>query len=210
MADNTTNQEPSIEEILASIRQIISDDDQVAPEAAVAEEPVEVATIAPAEEPVPVAEETPDILELTEALDNEEPEEDVSNIFENETYEPPRRVQLDLQESEDEGIVEKITPVIEDAADTSFEDDMLQDDESSEILTSQATHAALAGFAKLSSNIALERSRSASTGGVTLEDIVRELVRPMLREWLDANLPTLIEKTVQKELDKIAKRALDE
>jgi uncharacterized protein len=58
MAENSGDQEPSIEEILASIREIISDDDQPAkePEAA-APEP------APAPEPEPVAE-VDDILDL--------------------------------------------------------------------------------------------------------------------------------------------------
>jgi hypothetical protein len=37
----------------------------------------------------------------------------------------------------------------------------------------------------------------------TLEGLVREMLRPMLRDWLDANLPALVEDLVAREIDKI-------
>ena len=40
-------------------------------------------------------------------------------------------------------------------------------------------------------------------GSDTLESMVREMLRPMLREWLDANLPTMVEAMVAKEIDRI-------
>jgi cell pole-organizing protein PopZ len=63
------------------------------------------------------------------------------------------------------------------------------------------------GFTKLTSHMALDRE---GTGAVTIEDIMKEMLRPMLREWLDANLPQVIEKLVQKELDQIARKAMEE
>ena len=42
---------------------------------------------------------------------------------------------------------------------------------------------------------------------VTLEGMVREMMRPLLREWLDRNLPYLIERLVKKEIDKMVNRA---
>jgi hypothetical protein len=33
--------------------------------------------------------------------------------------------------------------------------------------------------------------------------LVREMLRPMLRDWLDANLPALVEDLVAREIDKI-------
>ena len=42
---------------------------------------------------------------------------------------------------------------------------------------------------------------------VTLEDMVREMLRPLLREWLDRNLPYLIERLVKKEIDLMINRA---
>ena len=42
---------------------------------------------------------------------------------------------------------------------------------------------------------------------VTLEDMVRTMLRPMLQEWLDRNLPYLIERLVKKEIDLMINRA---
>ena len=42
---------------------------------------------------------------------------------------------------------------------------------------------------------------------VTLESMVREMLRPLLREWLDRNLPYLIERLVKKEIDLMINRA---
>lgn len=41
----------------------------------------------------------------------------------------------------------------------------------------------------------------------TVEELVRDAVRPMLRQWLDANLPPLVERAVKEAVDKLAKRA---
>ena len=42
---------------------------------------------------------------------------------------------------------------------------------------------------------------------LTVEELVRDAVRPMLRQWLDANLPPLVERAVKEAVDKLAKRA---
>ncbi len=59
----------------------------------------------------------------------------------------------------------------------------------------------------------IERLSSASSsatvlgnGHRTLEDMVIELMRPLLKDWLDKNLPAVVERLVQKEIDRIAKR----
>ena len=41
--------------------------------------------------------------------------------------------------------------------------------------------------------------------GNTLEDLVRELLKPMLRSWLDDNLPPLVERMVAKEIARLAR-----
>ncbi len=43
--------------------------------------------------------------------------------------------------------------------------------------------------------------------GVTLEGMTREMIRPLLKEWLDQNLPYLIERLVKKEIDRMINRA---
>lgn len=40
-------------------------------------------------------------------------------------------------------------------------------------------------------------------GSDTLEGLVREMLRPMLAQWLDANLPTLVEQMVAREIARI-------
>lgn len=40
----------------------------------------------------------------------------------------------------------------------------------------------------------------------TLEGLVREMLKPMLREWLDANLPDIVEKMVAREIARITGR----
>ena len=39
----------------------------------------------------------------------------------------------------------------------------------------------------------------------TLEDLVREMLRPMLKAWLDDNLPAIVQSTVDKEVERIAR-----
>ncbi|MGE0096418.1 MAG: DUF2497 domain-containing protein [Alphaproteobacteria bacterium] len=41
----------------------------------------------------------------------------------------------------------------------------------------------------------------------SVEDVVQDIVRPMLREWMDANLAPLIERLVEKEIRDIARRS---
>ena len=41
------------------------------------------------------------------------------------------------------------------------------------------------------------------SGSDTLEGMVRDMLRPMLRDWLDANLPAIVETMVAKEIDRI-------
>ena len=45
-------------------------------------------------------------------------------------------------------------------------------------------------------------------GSDTLEGMVREMLRPMLREWLDANLPQVVESLVAKEIARITGNSL--
>jgi cell pole-organizing protein PopZ len=39
----------------------------------------------------------------------------------------------------------------------------------------------------------------------TLEDVVRETLRPMLKSWLDENLPGVVERIVQAEIERVAR-----
>lgn len=39
----------------------------------------------------------------------------------------------------------------------------------------------------------------------SLEDMAREMLRPMLQGWLDDNLPTLVERLVREEIERVAR-----
>ncbi len=44
------------------------------------------------------------------------------------------------------------------------------------------------------------------SGETSLEGLTRDLLRPMLKEWLDTNLPNLVEAMVAKEIERITKK----
>lgn len=178
MTGTSPEQEPSIEEILASIRQIISDDDEGAPAASVEPDPVP-RSVAPAPPPPPPrAAPKEDVLELKDPLPESKP---VIVMAEPEDEPEPRPV-FTRDDTSDDGI-----------------------------LTDAARSAALSGFSRLAQTVPVERGNTPRMSeGTTLEDIVRDMLQPMLREWLDENLPPLIERLVQKELDKLARKAMDD
>ncbi|MCW5714159.1 MAG: DUF2497 domain-containing protein [Bauldia sp.] len=39
----------------------------------------------------------------------------------------------------------------------------------------------------------------------SLEDVVKDMMRPMLREWLDDNLPPLVERLVREEIQRVSR-----
>ena len=43
--------------------------------------------------------------------------------------------------------------------------------------------------------------------GKTVEEVVKEVMRPLIKEWLDANLAELVERLVKREIDRMSRRA---
>ena len=39
----------------------------------------------------------------------------------------------------------------------------------------------------------------------TMESLTRQLMQPLLKQWLDDNLPTLVEKLVRAEIERVAR-----
>ncbi len=149
MSDQSS-QEPTMEEILASIRRIISEDD------APAEPAAEAAPPPPEPEPEPEAAED-DVLELTDPIAPEP-----------EPYTPP-------------------TPIFD------------RDEVAENLVGTTAASAAATAFGSLSSALLMPKD------GRTLEDVVRELLRPLLKEWLDQNLPRIVETKVEEEVHRISR-----
>ncbi len=77
------------------------------------------------------------------------------------------------------------------------------------LVSDQAAGAATGAFAKLSQ--AVQRTPPelaiADDSGRTTEQFVEDMMRPMLRDWLEQNLPVMVERIVQREVQKIVRRA---
>ncbi len=41
--------------------------------------------------------------------------------------------------------------------------------------------------------------------GKTIEDLVREMLRPMLKDWIDKNLPPMVERLVEREIARLTR-----
>jgi cell pole-organizing protein PopZ len=66
-------------------------------------------------------------------------------------------------------------------------------------LMSAATSAAVdSAFNTLAQTVLVQNGR-------TLEDLVREMLRPMLKTWLDDNLPGMVERLVRAEIERVSR-----
>lgn len=94
--------------------------------------------------------------------------------------------------------------------------DMVVDDEGKEkpadpLMSPQVSAVASSAFARLSEAAAARAQPGgpalAVEGAVTVEAIVRELLKPMLREWLDQHLPAVVERIVEEEVARVTRNA---
>jgi len=69
-----------------------------------------------------------------------------------------------------------------------------------------AAAATAASVDALMRTLATERNTAVQRGGPTLEDVVRAVIRPMLKDWLDAHLPPLAERLVRAEIERVVSR----
>ncbi len=66
-------------------------------------------------------------------------------------------------------------------------------------LMSNATSAAVdSAFNSLAQTVLIQNAR-------TLEDLVREMLRPLLKGWLDDNLPGIVERIVRQEIERVSR-----
>jgi cell pole-organizing protein PopZ len=158
--------EPSMEEILASIRNIIADEREAAKSAA----PPRAG--APASAPQIVY------------------SKDVSS---------PQRVASEpsQQRAESKPASDASTPKVV------WRQPQLTDSEASPrndepLLSAEANEAVISSFGALSANLALRSAELA-------DGLAREMLRPMLKQWLDESLPTLVERLVRAEIQRVAR-----
>ena len=82
------------------------------------------------------------------------------------------------------------------------------------LVSEPAATSAASVLSSLANTVEIERLSSApvsatyiGNGHRTLEDMTIELMRPLLKDWLDKNLPEVVERLVQKEIERIARRS---
>ncbi len=197
---DTTAQEPTMEEILASIRRIISEDDAPAAEATPEPEPVREEAPSPVAAapsfPEPVSEEEEEILDLTDRYEAPAAQTigdlDVSGPADEPEPEP---FPTAFAEPERPVLAREPAPVASVSADDA-------------LVSETATAASASAFAGLSAAIAKPAEPTPTGGtGPTIDDLARSLLRPMLKDWLETNLPGIVEAAVKKEVERIARNA---
>lgn len=68
--------------------------------------------------------------------------------------------------------------------------------------------ATTAAVGQLLRAVAQERGAPVHRGGPSIEDVVREELRPLLKEWLDQHLPPIVERLVRAEIERVVSRGL--
>jgi cell pole-organizing protein PopZ len=82
---------------------------------------------------------------------------------------------------------------------TAFHDRMSSRDKT--LMSDEASTAANAAFGRLA-----ETLMARAVGDRSIEDLTRDLLRTMLKQWLDENLPDLVERIVRDEIERVARR----
>ncbi|APG12088.1 cell pole-organizing protein PopZ [Bradyrhizobium sp. JR7.2] len=244
--------EPSMEEILASIRRIIADDEAKPPPAEAAKPapaaaapkpsamndipPSKVAPAKPAAEkpaPPPVAKPAPAPPPPAPAADASNNQDDIDALLagldaatpapEVRAPEPEPEPEPDVLELTDEMAVDpEPTPPppppsfrkVEPRDDLEFAESPLRLMPSSSyaavdydappvppqqpILAQSTVSAVESAFNSLAHTVLSSNAR-------TLEDLVKEMLRPMLKSWLDDNLPGLVERIVKAEIERVSR-----
>jgi cell pole-organizing protein PopZ len=213
--------EPTMEEILASIRRIISDDD---PAPAKGAPGASSKPAAPAKQPESAASADPkaqqgastrdtgaaqdlgqdDIDAMFAAMDTEQPaaaepsavagedDLDVLELTDEFASAPPPPTQPPAEPEPLRAAPEPPRPLFEGPRTTALPA------AADRLLSPGADETVQHAFGTLAHTIMAGNSR-------TLDDIVREMLRPMLRAWLDDNLPPLVERLVRQEIERVAR-----
>lgn len=178
MAADEAQQEPTMEEILASIRKIISEDDDVEPASSAAVEEDDVLDLEPMED------------DFDLEMDEPEPEP----TFSEPDFESEDIVAVD-EEPDDfmmpEPAPEPVRPARPNPVVSDMDDRLIEDE--------------VAGYA--AGALGKLRGTMPIASDTTLDSLVRELLRPMLKEWLNENLQGIVEAKVEEEVKRISRMA---
>jgi uncharacterized protein len=174
--------DPSMEDILASIRRILNEDPSQADEAL---DP-------PAHQPP-----QKDVLVLDASMmttpEAAEPEPDPVSVMGEPAFHVPEPAPFDepppTEPEPPRAVALEPAPV------------MLAPED--RLLAPETAEAAGNAMSQLAAAVAAQRQSLVYRGGPTLEDMVREELRPLLKAWLDTHLPPLVERLVRAEIDRL-------
>jgi uncharacterized protein len=205
--------EPTMEEILASIRKIISEDNPepaaAAPAPKPAPAPAATQAPAPAPAPEPVKQPEMEVLELTQELVEAEPEPA-----------PPPPPPEPVEEKTEEIVFEPITArepapaadndIFSDRTRQAMEDtfDSIPDEAEPQYPRAQRAPMAADGSSVESVFARAVRESFEPVLEKYLDDnsgLVIERMKPLIREWMDENFPALLENAVRGEVERIVK-----
>jgi cell pole-organizing protein PopZ len=182
-------QDQSMDDILASIRRILNEDEAAAQTAEAVEPTEPVAPLAEEPEPAPAPprapapEFTPPPIAPPPVFARPEPE--------------PVELTSDML----------VTPPSPAAVPSASSTRMAMDDTSG-LIAPAAAAAAAASVGSLLRAVSSERGSQVYRGGPSIEDLVREEIRPILKDWLDNHLPPLVERLVRAEIERVVNRGL--
>lgn len=190
-----------MEEILASIRRILNDDDTPA-------EPADAEGGATADDDVLVLDESMLVSEAESMSDAADPEPDHQDPID---LEPVSLESEDPAPAGEESVHEE--PAMPEAVTVGQEMEAApyaapaeRSLPASDLLGAEAAAAAASSVGNLVRTLAAGRSTQVYGGGPTLEDMVRAELRPLLRDWLDTYLPPLVERLVRTEIERVVAR----
>ncbi|MBB4265004.1 DUF2497 domain-containing protein [Roseospira visakhapatnamensis] len=196
MTDKDAQQEPSMEDILASIRKILSEDEEE--EAARAEAPPK-----PAPPPAPEPEPEPEPM-----LADPEPEPDPLPLLEEDDEDDVLELTDDMIAEDPEPAPPPPPPPPPQAAPPQApprpSPPALDDDEP---LVAPSVAEMSTRYLNDLSQMVEANAMPVGNGSITLETLARQVIRELVKTWLDDNLPSITERLVQREIERLAKGA---
>jgi cell pole-organizing protein PopZ len=217
-------QEPSMEDILASIRRIIADDDATGPPAKAADPPPTVQSFhypQAGERGAPPPQSRPGQQSVSPAEPLPRQDDETAEEFEAPqsyaAFDKPRSDVLNLaqpmaaaavQQPENVRRMDRSEVVAAAGSDDEQEfrhvradlqrPDLQRPDLQRPLLSSATSTAVNSAFNALAQTVLVQNAR-------TLEDLVKEMLRPLLKTWLDDNLPGLVERLVRTEIERVSR-----
>lgn len=224
-SENPDGADPSMEEILASIRRILNEEDAPAPGEQDTAEPAadedvlildETMMVAPPEAPpeVPHPAPAPDVFDTepgpVEPAAVEPAAVEAASVVEpvviakSPVVEPVAVVRPSIFQPQ----ADLPRPEMEIRTPTPPDDRAEQPEPVPDLLGPEAAAAAAFSVGNLVRTLSAGRTTQVFGGGPTLEDMVRAELRPLLKGWLDKYLPPMVERLVRAEIERVVGRYL--